>query len=204
MAKAKSKPNPLFEGDWQIISMPEWDEDIIHSEVQAFIEFDSTEGGRFRFGCFRGDMDCRRTTRKGKQAVEWTWNGYEEDYEENHPESGTGWAVLKGDELHGLIAFDDDDEYEFVARRQPQARSPSGLSPRRAPGAEFPAISRWVQENGVRLEVARGEEAGFVVRALDDSGVVLEKSGNTLAEALAALEQGIRQWYEEQGIEVQE
>jgi hypothetical protein len=31
--------------------------------------------------------------------------------------SGRGWAVLKDDELHGVIAFHEGDESDFVARR---------------------------------------------------------------------------------------
>jgi hypothetical protein len=31
--------------------------------------------------------------------------------------SGRGWAVLRGGELHGLIAFHQGDESDFVAER---------------------------------------------------------------------------------------
>jgi hypothetical protein len=66
------------------------------------------------------------------------------------------------------------------------------LSPRPAdPGRQFPAIGRWVQESGW-IEVGRREGAGFVARALDDAGLVFENnSSTTLAEALAALEEGL-------------
>jgi hypothetical protein len=41
-------------------------------------------------------------------------------------------------------------------------------------------------------------------RALDYGGLAFEDDRpNTLAEALAVLEQGIRAWYEEQGIELE-
>jgi len=44
---------------------------------------------------------------------------------------------------------------------------------------------------------------GFVVRAVDYGGVVFEDDRpNTLAEAMAALEIGLRKWYKEQGIEL--
>jgi hypothetical protein len=33
------------------------------------------------------------------------------------PARGRGWAVLKGGELHGLIAFHRGDESAFVAER---------------------------------------------------------------------------------------
>ena len=53
------------------------------------------------------------------------------------------------------------------------------------------------------IEIGDQEGFGFVVRALDYGGQAFEddKPG-TLAEALAALEKGIRQWYKEQGMEV--
>jgi len=42
---------------------------------------------------------------------------------------------------------------------------------------------------------------GFVAMALDYGGVVYEDDRpRTLAEALAALEKGLREWFEEQGI----
>jgi hypothetical protein len=66
------------------------------------------------------------------------------------------------------------------------------VSPGRGHVAEqFPAVGRWVRESGW-IEVGRRKGAGFVARALDDAGVVFENnSGATLAQALAALEEGL-------------
>jgi hypothetical protein len=66
------------------------------------------------------------------------------------------------------------------------------LSPRPTdPGQQFPALNQWVQESGW-IEVGRRKEAGFIARALDDAGVVFENNNSTmLAEALAALEEGL-------------
>jgi hypothetical protein len=66
------------------------------------------------------------------------------------------------------------------------------LSPRPAdPGRQFPAVGQWVQERGW-IEVGRRAGAGFMARALDDAGPVFEDSSSTtLAEALAALEEGL-------------
>jgi hypothetical protein len=45
---------------------------------------------------------------------------------------------------------------------------------------------------------------GFVARALDYGGLVFEDDRpDTLAEALASLDKGLRKWFEEQGIEVE-
>ena len=118
MAKPRSKPGSPFAGRWHIVSMTEWDEDFINAEVQGFIEFDAQGGGEFQFGYVRGDMDCRLTTRDGGPAVEWTWEGYDE----MDPEAGAGWAVLKDDELHGMIGFHDGDESGFVAKKADAAK----------------------------------------------------------------------------------
>ncbi len=36
------------------------------------------------------------------------------------PESGYGWAILEGDKLTGVLAFDDGDESGFTAQRAMQ------------------------------------------------------------------------------------
>jgi hypothetical protein len=66
----------------------------------------------------------------------------------------------------------------------------------------FPAIAQWVRDG--HIEIGDQEGFGFVVRALDYGGLAFEDDKpDTLAEALIALEQGIRRWYEEQGIELE-
>jgi hypothetical protein len=63
---------------------------------------------------------------------------------------------------------------------------------------QFPAISIWIEECG-RIEVGRGEGTGFVARALDDGGLVFENNGSkTLAEAMAALEEGLTERFRDQ------
>ena len=63
---------------------------------------------------------------------------------------------------------------------------------------QFPAISLWVEAFG-RIEVGRGRESGFVARALDDSGPAFENDeSKTLAEALAALEEGLTERFRDQ------
>jgi hypothetical protein len=66
----------------------------------------------------------------------------------------------------------------------------------------FPAIARYVQGYG-HIEIGDQEMFGFVARALDYGGMVFEDNRpDTLAEAMAALEKGLRKWFEEQGMEV--
>jgi hypothetical protein len=120
MAKEPKSPSP-FEGRWHIVSMTEWDEDYINAEVQAFIEFDAKNSGEFQFGYVQGEMDYRLTTRDGEPAIEWTWEGNDE----NDPAQGRGWAVMKGDELHGMIFFHEGDNSGFVAKQigKPSAKA---------------------------------------------------------------------------------
>ena len=113
---AKAKPKSHFTGRWRIVSMSAWDEDFIDEEEEGFFEFDDKCGGEFHFGYVHGQMDCRLTTRDGVPAVEWTWDGNDE----MDPAQGRGWAMLKGDELQGMIFFHGGDDSEFVARRAPK------------------------------------------------------------------------------------
>jgi hypothetical protein len=66
----------------------------------------------------------------------------------------------------------------------------------------FPAVARWVGGYG-HIEVGDQEMLGSVARALDYGGLVFEDDRpDTLAEALAALEQGLVKWFKEQRIDV--
>ena len=109
----KRKPKQSIQGRWDIVSMAEWDEEYLHEDVQAFIEFTTKGGGEFQFGYVQGQMDCRATEKDGKPAVESSWEGHDEDEQV----FGRGWAVLDGDELTGMIFFYLGDESGFVAKR---------------------------------------------------------------------------------------
>ncbi len=94
--------------------MSAWDQDYIDEEEEGYFEFDDKGCGEFHFGYVHGQMDCRLTTRDGEPAVEWTWDGNAE----MDPAQGRGWAVMKGDELHGMIFFHAGDDSEFVAKKK--------------------------------------------------------------------------------------
>ena len=115
MAK-KSKSQSPFEGRWRITSMEMWGQDFVDAEVEGFIEFGPNGMGSFQFGYVSGDIDYRDGTRDGKPSVEWSWDGNDE----KDPAQGRGWAVVKGDELHGTIFFHGGDDSEFVAKRRKQ------------------------------------------------------------------------------------
>ena len=67
--------------------------------------------------------------------------------------------------------------------------------------AIYPTIVRWVQEYGW-IEIGQDEMSRSFIRALDDGGMVWEgrKSYPTLDAALQALEAGLKEWMQEQGL----
>ena len=119
MAK-KSKPKSPFTGSWHIESMSEWEDDYFNEAVQAFVEFDGKGGGSFQFGYVEGQIDSRPTSRDGKPAVEFSWEGG--DGADGTPLTGRGWAILQDDELQGMIFIHQGDDSEFVATRAKSAK----------------------------------------------------------------------------------
>lgn len=66
----------------------------------------------------------------------------------------------------------------------------------------FPAVAQWVRGYG-HIEIGDQEMFGFVARALDYGGLAFEDDRpDTLAEALASLEKGLKKWFDEQGIDL--
>lgn len=51
MGKRKSKSS--ITGQWQIVSMTEWDEDYLNEEVEAYFDFSKTTSARFSSATFR-------------------------------------------------------------------------------------------------------------------------------------------------------
>jgi len=115
MAKKSKQPNP-FTGRWRIVSMEQWEQDFVNAEEEGYIEFEDKDWGSFHFGYVHGNMDCQLTTRDGLPAVEWSWDGNDE----MDAAQGRGWAVLKNDELDGMIFFHGGDSSGFVAKKKGQ------------------------------------------------------------------------------------
>src|SRR5262245_56706019 len=68
----------------------------------------------------------------------------------------------------------------------------------------FPAIAQWVRGYG-HIKIGDQELFGFVARALDYGGLAFEDDKpDTLAEALASLERGLAEYFEREGIELEE
>lgn len=114
-----SKASNPFVGRWRIILMGAWDQSYVDEEGEGYFKFTSKDLGKFHFCFVRGEMDCRRTTKDGESVIEWTWDGDDE----MHAAMGRGWAVLKGEELHGKIYFHFGEESEFVAKKTPPGKS---------------------------------------------------------------------------------
>jgi hypothetical protein len=112
MAK-KAKAASPFVGRWRIVSMEQWDQEYVDEEQEGYFEFTDKGGGEFHFGYVHGQMDCRLTTMDGVPAVEWTWDGNDE----MDGAQGRGWAVMKDDELRGMIFFHEGDDSAFVAKK---------------------------------------------------------------------------------------
>lgn len=99
------------------------------------------------------------------------------------------------------VAYEDHLRQMREARRAKMVR-PTGEQA--AVEQAFPAIAKWVRGYG-HIEIGDQESFGFVVRALDYGGLVFEDDkADTLAEAMAALEKGLAEYFEREGIEASE
>ena len=120
---AQAAPINPFVGRWRITHMDEWDQEFVNAECQGYFEFDPRGTGEFHFGYVEGVMDCRLGTRDGQPCIEWTFDGNDE----MDPTQGRGWAVIKDDELHGVIFFHQSDESGFKAKKvKPKTRKKPG------------------------------------------------------------------------------
>lgn len=96
------------------------------------------------------------------------------------------------------------DAYEDYLRQVREAGRAGMVKPTDKQAAveqTFPAIAKWVRGYG-HIEIGDQESFGFVVRALDYGGLVFEDNkADTLAEAMAALEKGLAEYFEREKIE---
>ena len=121
-------------------------------------------------------------------------------WEELHPHlKQLGIEVSVQNELPHIEAV-----YEDFLRQMRRARSNPLILRTPSPTdvqKSFPAIAKWVRGYG-HIEIGDQEAFGFIVRAIDYGGVVFEDDKpDTLAEAMAALEKGLTEYFEREGIE---
>ena len=96
-----------------------------------------------------------------------------------------------------------EEVYEDFLRQMRRAKSSPLIlyTPRPTNVQEdFPAIAMWVQCYG-HIEIGDQEGHGFIVRAMDDGGLVFEDDKpRTLAQAMTALETRLARWFKDEGI----
>lgn len=101
-----------------ITGMEKWEREYRDLVVPAFIEIWPNRQGEFQFGTVHGWMDCRFGMRDGWPAVEFSWDG-EDD---NDPGSGRGWATLGDGRLRGRVFIHCGEDSAFEARRSSAKR----------------------------------------------------------------------------------
>jgi hypothetical protein len=117
MAK-KLKSRTPFSGRWRITWMDQWDQQFVDAEVEGFFEFRSDNQGSFQFGYVKGVIDYRPGIREAKPSVDFSWEGRDE----MDPAQGRGWAVVDGEDIHGMIFFHRGDESRFKAKKENRRR----------------------------------------------------------------------------------
>jgi hypothetical protein len=123
MPARTAKPINPFIGRWRIVEMEMWDKDYIDMEGPGEINFGKRNGGSFRFGAVEADLDSRVSPSADGLRLDFSWAGSDE----MDPVFGRGWAILKGDELHGHLFFHRGDDTSFRAIRASRSNSsPSG------------------------------------------------------------------------------
>ena len=73
------------------------------------------------------------------------------------------------------------------------------------PDESFPYVAAWILRQGW-IEIGSNELDNSMARALDDGGTVFVGGGprtiRSLEDALKALEKGIKEWCEENGVDL--
>lgn len=84
--------------------------------------------------------------------------------------------------------------------KQVQSSGPPRVTEDTLLAAMFPTIAKWVRRGGW-IEIGDQTDCGFVVRALDEGGIVFEDTeARTLDEGMTALERGIAEQIADEGI----
>ncbi len=70
--------HPTLPGTCRTTEMSEYEQDFVDAEVEAYIRIDAEGRGEFQFGYVCGSMTIEFTTRRGKPAAAWSWEGTDE------------------------------------------------------------------------------------------------------------------------------
>ena len=101
-----------FAGRWRIVETEVWDREALDIVVAAHLTLAHDGLGELHLLTIGADVDYRPSRREGKPAVEFSWEGMEE----NDRVSGRGWAILDGGELRGHIFIHRGADSAFLAR----------------------------------------------------------------------------------------
>ncbi len=101
-------------GKWKIIEMPDFDDEFMHAEENAYLKISDT-GSEFKFGYVNGYFHLKQESKLKKGGViKFYWEGSDEIDEV----SGTGWIKIISDKkIEGEIHFFDSDTYKFIAKK---------------------------------------------------------------------------------------
>jgi|SRR5579872_737828 len=114
MAKKAQLESSLV-GGWRITLMEQWDQSFVDVEVKGFFDFRPNGQGDFQFGYVSGEIVYRQTTRDGKPAIEFSWDGNDE----MDTAQGRGWATLVAkNTIEGMVFFHHGDQSAFRATRK--------------------------------------------------------------------------------------
>ena len=113
-------------------------------------------------------------------------------------EADVGDALVKDIAKHGDSSrFMRVAEDEFALRSWIKEKKAVEYQPTSDIEEQFPAVAKWVRSYGW-IEVGSEQTFGFVVRALDDGGLIYNSEDcSTLVDAMAALETGLAAWFED-------
>ncbi len=111
-------------------------------------------------------------------------------------------ALIKDIDQHGSSSrFMRGGEDEFALRAWTADQGLNEFSdkpPLAQLEAALPSIAKWVRGYG-HIEIGDQDGIGLIVRAMDYGGLIFEDDKpRTLAEAMAALEEGLTRWFEEE------
>ncbi len=103
--------SPLV-GRWRITESDLWGRDFLDLVGPAHLELGDRGLGSFSFGAVSANIDYRVSLRDDRPAVEFSWEGYDEDMQV----TGRGWAMLdEAGNLRVHLFFHCGDDSALVA-----------------------------------------------------------------------------------------
>jgi hypothetical protein len=113
---AKYAVRRRFMGEWQIISMSEWDQDYVAISGPPTMKVSSSGYGTIRFGAFEGVLDAMTDELRPDDVMQFSFHGTDEGDEV----CGRGFVIETGGTLRGRICFHRGLSSEFEATRVPK------------------------------------------------------------------------------------